>query len=295
MFRYCEVRATRIKEMKKALMLSNLDYESSNLLPKPTNLLYDPDGYLSGEDLINFDLAVNEFINGNFFLHKSSSEEVIGAFKNLRTQRERDFHFDVINSFLQMLHIVEEEGLASAGVFKTRVSRNWGEGSTPVDCFAVVMDAVYENSEMRDSLASQINARYKLGHSQCDFPYLRSQLEKAFQRYDDPLGGEVATVETITFDQCECLGNDGKLLYPPHEKCTRKCVVIKKTVMSADENLAKIDEDEEIYVLSGEIKSEADVWLKSADGTSDSCPCFPLQTVFELKFTLLCFVKVPSR
>jgi hypothetical protein len=266
--------------MSNALMLSNLDYDVSHMLPKPKRLLYDPDGYLSGEDLVNFDSAVNEFINGKFFLHKSSAAAVIDGFKKLRGQREKDFHFDVINSFLQLLHVAEEEVLATAAVFKTKIVKKWGEGGLPVDCFAVVMDTVYENSDMRDSLASQINARYKLGHGQCDFPYSRSQMEKAMQKYEDPLGGRVAALENVKFEQCECLGNDGKLLYPPHEKCTRKAVVIKRTVMSNEELLAKLDEDEDIDFLSAEIKSGADMWLKSADGRGSysHCACFFLLT-----------------
>lgn len=60
-------------------------------------------GFLHPQDLIEFDLAMDEYLNGEFYNCPSNGKEIITKLVNLRNQRENNLYLIILEIFLSIL------------------------------------------------------------------------------------------------------------------------------------------------------------------------------------------------
>lgn len=63
---YMRVRAARLKELEKLLIREDFVFEPKSATPQAFEVLEDGTGFLTPADTGEFDLAVDEYINGKW-------------------------------------------------------------------------------------------------------------------------------------------------------------------------------------------------------------------------------------
>jgi hypothetical protein len=96
---YMKIRVFRRNQLFE--MLEENDFECSLLSSHPiaNEILTDGTGFLTREDISEFDQACHEYLNGEFFNFPASGEELVAALARLREEREREMYLLVLKTF----------------------------------------------------------------------------------------------------------------------------------------------------------------------------------------------------
>jgi hypothetical protein len=101
-------------------------------------VLEDGIGFLTPLDLTGFDLAVHEYINGEFYNCPSSAREIADRVYELRDFRERETYLTILKTFFSVIGMANKDRSGAYGpAVLTRVQRPWGRNGESVDCWAL--------------------------------------------------------------------------------------------------------------------------------------------------------------
>lgn len=132
------VRAARLKEIVKLLLREDFIFEPASATPIASECLEDGTGFLTPKDTDEFDLAVDEYINGKFvILHNefdvlvifiwlqttgemytcpASGKEIVSALVKLRDSRESQIYLEVLTAMTQAITMCLEDPLYGSAV-----------------------------------------------------------------------------------------------------------------------------------------------------------------------------------
>ena len=133
--------------------------------------------FLTPEDLIDFDAALDTFVNGDYYRCPVSAADIVDKVDALRHERQYKFYAMML---AEMLDILESEAKASGR--KKRFSNNvlvdnvrmpWGKDGEECNCYAISLDAL-----LRDTPPNQVRAAHARGseysiyetHHRTDWP-----------------------------------------------------------------------------------------------------------------------------
>ena len=74
---YCRLRAERVKEMAALLEEYGFDTVESHYTPLSEDCITGNTGFLTPDDLKEFDVAVDTYLNGKFYLCPVSAAEIV--------------------------------------------------------------------------------------------------------------------------------------------------------------------------------------------------------------------------
>ena len=101
--RYCRVRASRVNELKELLVDAGFETDKSNYTPEAKKVLTGETGFLTPDDLREFDDAINCFLNGKYYLYPAPAAEMVDKVENLRHEREFVFYHMILESLLRTM------------------------------------------------------------------------------------------------------------------------------------------------------------------------------------------------
>ena len=75
--RYCRIRSTRIDELAVRLTNTHFEFEIDRLTPVSAKVCTGNTGYLTEADLSDVDKKFDHYVNGDFYLHAPTGEEIV--------------------------------------------------------------------------------------------------------------------------------------------------------------------------------------------------------------------------
>jgi len=133
----------RIKQVRKILfeeLIKDEDFVigANSLTPIAYEVLRDGTGFLIPEDLAEFDQAVNEYMNGEYYRCPATGEELVQSVTKLRETREFDLYYLIVRTFINTIaQLVKANDPRFTSAAITAEQRPWGRRGELVNCWVV--------------------------------------------------------------------------------------------------------------------------------------------------------------
>lgn len=155
---YCRIRASRVNELAELLEEVGFGTDVNNYTPDAKDVLTGETGFLTPDDLREFDAAVNAFCNGKYYLYPAPAIEMRDKVDDLRFERETVFYHMIMEALLRVMH--EEVKIRnnpetkvltrfSSNVLRDDLVRPWGRDREKVNCFAISIDNLLKGTLAR--------------------------------------------------------------------------------------------------------------------------------------------------
>jgi Leucine-rich repeat (LRR) protein len=263
---YLHVRLNRVNELEDLLDEEDFEFLRENGSPIAAEVLEEGTGFLTPNDLEDFDSAVDEYVNGDYFRCPSSGVEIVEKLTALREKRENDLYLAILRAMSAVKKSIAKDRRFGRAVV-TRTFRPWGRNGEEAPCTVLSLQALLNDApeniyqkEGRPSLYSLIETELP----EMPFPFSVDMLKDALRLYSSPYG-VVAETEEFTFDKCDCI--NPKTKRPTrHNPCRKPAVIFLNTIFTEDE-AERREEEEDDYVSRFEyIDSAARRYLNSEVG-----------------------------
>lgn len=264
---YMRIRYGRLEELEKKLNEEDFVINMDNVQPLATETLEEGTGFLTPQDLDEFDDAINEYVHGELYLCPASGTEIVKAVVDLRDFRETELYLHCLTSFYKTLDSASKsEDFGRAVLRETR--RPWGRNGELVNCWVVSMHALLRDTPPNKYY--QPNGRPAMIHSISDnmpktsFPFSKELLKDSLRLYLSPYG-QIADTENMEYLDCDCI--DEKRLKPKsHEPCEKPSVVLVKIIYT-EEEASRRDEEEDMFSIKfDELDGEIRLWMNTEEG-----------------------------
>ena len=97
LLQYCRLRDVRIEKFKTLLSEFQFDFDAAHLAPEAYGVLTGRTGFLTPDDLMNFDAQTDKYLNGPYYGCPSTDLEILERVDNLRHEREHTFYHTVLH------------------------------------------------------------------------------------------------------------------------------------------------------------------------------------------------------
>ena len=114
-----------MNELEDILDEEEFGFIRENATPISNEVLDSGTGFLTPLDLIEFDAAVDEYINGNYFRCPSSGYEITSKLVELREDRENELYLVILRTFNIVVTSLKKDKRFGKAVF-ARTTRPWG-------------------------------------------------------------------------------------------------------------------------------------------------------------------------
>lgn len=266
---YLAIREKRREKLIELLEDEDFEVQPQAFTPTSSEVLEDGTGFLSPEDLAEFDVAVHEFLNSEYYRCPATAEELVASIAKLREDRETELYLTIIRTFLSVLAAIEDEPdhrYANDSTIRM-TNKPWGRDGEACACYAVSLPALLRDTppssfypEGRPSIFSLIAQR--MPH--ISFPFTIDLLKDSIRLYVSPYG-IIADTEQVIFSACDCM--DTALNKPKrHDVCTKAAVLIAKSVYVEEEADRREKEEDEFMERFEEIDFNVRIWLLTEEG-----------------------------
>lgn len=271
LLQYCRLRDVRIEKFKTLLDEFQFDFDAAHLAPEAYGVMTGRTGFLTPDDLIEFDSQTDRYLNGPYYSCPSTDLEILERVDNLRHEREHTFYHIVLQALIDLIgEEVNSNGDARLRKYACGVlveeKRPWGRRGEDVGVFALALDALVKETAAtrlkkvpRAALFDVLKERLPPSL----FEYTLEVLKDAIQKYQGPYGS-VAQLDKIEFERCECVDDKGRT--KGHRPCVLPAVVIVKVVYSAGEALRRTQEDDKIRTAWGRVWGDIETKTKQRHG-----------------------------
>jgi len=273
--RYCRVRASRVNELKELLVDAGFETDKSNYTPESKNVLTGETGFLTPDDLKEFDDAVNCFLNGKYYLYPAPAGEMVDKVENLRHEREFVFYHMILESLLRTMadEVKKREvndplnpAQFSENCLRDDIVRPWGRNREQVNCYAVPIKVLLKETEPNFYVKIFRESLYDYAKESLPdtiFEYNNEVLKDALNNFESPYG-MVAGFDKVGYDVCECVDDDNNELR--HFPCTIPSCVIVKTIYTAAESKRRADEETILESYFSTFEQNIYKWLEDMSG-----------------------------
>lgn len=269
---YFRIRYGRMEELKNKLTEEDFVINMENVQPLATETLEDGTGFLTPQDLDEFDDAINEYVHGELYLCPASGTEIVKSIVDLRDFRETELYLHCLTAFYKSLEDAQDSEDFGRAVLK-EVRRPWGRNGELVNCYVISMHALLRDTPPNKYY--QPNGRPAMIHAisanmpKTSFPFSKELLKDSLRLYVSPYG-QIADTENIEYVTCDCI--DERRLKPlSHEPCEKPSVVLIKIIYT-EEEAARRDEEEDMFSIKfDELDSEIRLWLNTDEGYDLLC------------------------
>jgi Leucine-rich repeat (LRR) protein len=144
--RYIHTRFRRLQEMRALLDAAMLHWDRGRLSPHTQKLIVGDTGFLTPTDLTNFDKAVDNYVNAQFYLYPETQRgcDIVVDFLELTEQRAQDERLKRILTLIRIIELSERSGWLDKRFLK-RLHRNWGENGKSVQLLSIQLPPCHRN------------------------------------------------------------------------------------------------------------------------------------------------------
>jgi len=244
---YCRLRATRITEIGDFLVEYGFDTDVTHFTPEAVQCITGNSGFLTPEDLQEFDTAVDTFVNGTYYLCPVAAAEIVDHVDEKRHQRQHVFYNNILTELLGVLHDECDlrERFDDDELIDTEM-RGWGLDGEEVPCFAITLDALTKDIMDEDMGVMERPSLWRLTKRRLVatiFEYTAAVLKDALTSFEGPYG-RVAALDKVKF---------GK-------KALAACV-IERVIYSDQESRRRAEEADQFRQAFLEMEQVLDTWL----------------------------------
>jgi len=268
---YLQIRTMRLKELEELMVMEDFEFVRENVVPTSCEVLADGTGFLTPNDLAEFDQACDEYLNGEYYKCPCSGPELVQSLADLRDFRETELYLLVLHTFLDILQKIskeKEKRFKKAVLFTT--TRPWGRKGEQVNCWAISLTALLKDTPPnpyqkngRPSIIEMVQRSLP----EMAFPFTADLLKDALRLYQSPYG-QVADTEQVTFPSCDCI--DEKRNKPKkHNPCKKAAVVLAKSIYIQEEADRREIEENEYLMRWEELESDIKIWLETEQGKKE--------------------------
>lgn len=266
---YLHIRHIRKKLFEELIVDEDFVIESTAMVPLAFEVLQDGTGFLTPDDLAEFDQAVDEYINGEYFMCPATAEEIIASVTKLRETREIEIYLNILNTTLTTVEkLVSSRDARFPSACITTEKRPWGRRGELVNVWVVSLLSLLRDcapnpfhKEGRPSIFSLIHAALP----PLAFPFTVDLLKDSLRLYESPYG-QVADTEQVTFPSCDCV-DEVRNKPKRHSPCTKASVVIVKSLYVTEEADRREIEEDEFLERFQVIEDDVIIWLQTEEGT----------------------------
>lgn len=267
---YLYVRSRRLAELEELLAEEDFDFNREAVMPITNDVLDDGTGYLQPLDLAEFDAAVHEYINGEYYKCPASGIELTERIVKLREFRETEIYLIIlgaVNSVLGAIWKDKKQRKLYSDAVLLRQQRPWGLLNEMMNVWVLSLNCLIRDTPKnklvrkdRPSVFSLIEAALP----PMPFPFTIDLLKDSLRLYVSPYG-QVADTEPVTFPKCDCTGGP-KNKPQMHDPCTKSSMVLCVSVYVEEEAERRAVEYDEFSMLFTDLESEIKLWLYTEQG-----------------------------
>lgn len=267
---YLYVRSRRLDELADLLADEDFEFNKDSVTPQAHDVLEDGTGFLQPVDLVEFDAAVHEYINGEFYKCPASGIEIAQRVTELREFRETEIYLIILETFNQVLGKIwkdkKQRKLYSDAVF-LKQQRPWGVDNEPMNVWVLALNCLLKDTPKNKIVKKDRPSVYSLIEDALPpmpFPFSIDLLKDSLRLYVSPYG-QVADTEPVTYPQCDCIGGP-KNKPLRHDPCTKSSVVLCLSVYveeEADRRQVEFDEFDQSW---SDIEGDLKIWLMTEQG-----------------------------
>lgn len=265
---YLFIREQRLEELVSGLTDADFVMEKSSAKPVAADCLVDGTGYLTPEDLLEFDIAVDEFINAEYYKCPASGAELVASIVKLREYRETELYLTILRTMLGVidnLFKTKDKRFTDAVIFKSY--RPWGRKSEKIPVWCISLNALLRDTppnklqrKGRPSLLSMV----KEALPPMPFPFTVDMLKDSLRLYLSPYGQVGDTVQE-TFPSCDCI--DDRTKKPKkHAECKKTSVVVARSIYTDEEADRREWEEDEFINKFEEIENDIKIFFETEKG-----------------------------
>ena len=267
---YLKIRELRLVELEELLDEEDFEFDSDSAFPTSSEVLLDGTGYLTPIDLGEFDRAVHEYLNAEYFKCPSSGLELVMRLSKLREFRETEIYMTILTVLNDVIADLKKDKKMKK-LFSDSViiegERPWGINGTMMNVNIVALNCLLKNTpenkihrKGRESVFSMVSKRLP----PMPFPFTPDLLKDSLRLYLSPYG-QVADTEQITFPSCDCIGGP-KNKPQRHDPCKKPAVVLCVSIYTEEEADRRAVEDDEFTQKFDEITEDVNLYLSTESG-----------------------------
>jgi len=246
---YCRIRSERVKEVLDLLDEYGFDTDETHLTPTTMQALTGQTGFLTPDDLTQFDAALDAYLNGKYYECPATGPELVDKLDALRMERQATFY----NLLLQALvEIMAEETSRGERRFSTNIlrmdeRRTWGRKGEDVACYAVTLEALLRDTTPNRYCPFYRPSLYKLVLDRLPpsvIEYTPEMLKDAVNDFEGPYG-MCSMIDKVEFADDEYVDPDTgreRRKYP----CVLPALIICRVIYTTTEARRRSEEEEEM-------------------------------------------------
>lgn len=267
---YLQIREVRLEEVEELLDEEDFEFNVDGAFPTASEVLEDGTGFLTPVDLGEFDNAIHEYLNGEYYKCPASGAELVMRLTKLREYRETEIYLIILECFNKVLkRLYNDKKLRKlySDAVLLRGTRPWGIKKSMINTWAVGLQCLLKDTpenkihrKGRPSIMSLIEKELP----PMPFPFTVDLLKDALRLYVSPYG-QVADTENVTYPNCDCVGGP-KNKPMRHDPCKKASVVLALSVYTEEEADRRAVEDDEYYAQFDEISEDIQLFLQTEEG-----------------------------
>jgi hypothetical protein len=265
---YLRIRIARQTRFEELMSDEDFVVAPHSMSPVAYEVLSDGTGFLTPDDLAEFDTAVDEYSNGEYFKCPATGEEIVSCITKLREIRETELYLTILYTFQSVIErlVGSKDKRFSDGAIHEE-QRPWGRKGENCNVWVLSLSCLLRDAvpnplqpQGRPSVFSLIaEAMPRIA-----FPFTVDLLKDSMRLYESPYG-QIADTEQVTFPSCECV--DDKRNKPlRHKPCVKGAVVLVKSVYVPEEASRRAVEEDEFLVKFEEVEEDIRIWLVTEEG-----------------------------
>ena len=140
---YLHIRHVRKQLFQDLIADEDFVINPGAMAPQAFEVLQDGTGFLTPDDLAEFDQAVDEYVNGEYYCCPATAEEIVVSVTKLRETRETEIYLNVLNTVLITIEkLVDAKDPRFPPACITTEKRPWGRRSEMVNVWVVSLLAI---------------------------------------------------------------------------------------------------------------------------------------------------------
>ena len=270
LIQYMRIRQARLDEFADFLEDEDFSFVVENSGPIACETLADGTGFLTPLDLMEFDQAVHEFLNAEYFRCPSSAEEIATNVTKLRDFRESALYSTILNTFLNVVADIMKTSatrkLYGEAVLQ-RGDKPWGRKGETCSVYIVSLSALlrdappnYYQKQGRPSIINLVQEALP----PMPFPFTVELFKDSLRLFVSPYG-QVADTIQHTYPKCDCI-DETKGKPNRHSPCIKPSVCIVTSIYTDEEAVRRDLEEEEYLARFEELEQDIRIWIQIEEG-----------------------------
>lgn len=221
--------------------------------------------FLTADHLAAFDRAVDQYVNGAFYLRVDTRGADLVNELLLRTHfaLAQRHHRDVLDDFVRLCDLVRSKKWADKIDFRYDLERPWGRRGELVGVYSINPSVIYEDQPRLPSILSVIRTRVHHGFEEEAFTRARGEVEAAIEQYVGVYGPVGVVHDDVPFYcGCEDLLRFNKMHWP----CYRRGWTMVQVIFTEEEAARREQDEQRVAEAVKALRPQIEKFLRTEEG-----------------------------